>query len=68
MKCGGPSWPKPLSSPPRWCPWDLIISFKVCSDAKERVGYGKLPYLFIPDKTAALVPEFAVEDQPSAEL
>ena len=23
---------------------------------------GKLPYLFIPGKTAALVPEFAVED------
>ena len=29
---------------------------------------GKLPHLFIPDKTAALVPEFAVEDLPSAEL
>ena len=25
----------------RWCPWDLIISFKVCSDAKERVGKRK---------------------------
>ena len=23
---------------------------------------GKLPHLFIPDETAALVPEFAVED------
>ena len=22
--------------PPRWCPWDLFRSFKVCSDAKER--------------------------------
>ena len=29
---------------------------------------GKLPDLFIPSKTAALVPEFAVEDLPSAEL
>ena len=27
-----------LSSPPHWCPWDL---FKVCSDAKERVGCRK---------------------------
>ena len=25
---------------------------------------GKLPYLFIPSKTAALVPEFAVGDLP----
>ena len=25
---------------------------------------GKLPHLFIPNKTAALVPEFAVEDLP----
>ena len=24
-----------------WCPWDLFRSFKVCSDAKERVGCGK---------------------------
>ena len=29
---------------------------------------GKLLHLFIPGKTAALVPEFAVEDLPSAEL
>ena len=25
---------------------------------------GKLPHLFIPNKTATLVPEFAVEDMP----
>ena len=25
---------------------------------------GKLPYLFIPSKTATLVPEFAMEDLP----
>ena len=29
---------------------------------------GKVPHLFIPGKTAALVPEFTVEDQPSAVL
>ena len=29
---------------------------------------GKLAHLFIPSKTAALVPELAVEDLPSAEL
>ena len=28
---------------------------------------GKLPHLFIPGKTAALVPNFVVEDLPSAE-
>ena len=29
---------------------------------------GKLPHLMTPGKTAALIPEFAVEDLPSAEL
>ena len=46
-------------------------SFQVCSDAKERVGAesnGKLPHLFIIDKTTALIPEFLVEDLPSGEL
>ena len=33
--------PNPLSSPPRWCPWDLFRSFKICSDAKERLRCGK---------------------------
>ena len=40
---------------------DLFKSFKVCSDAKGEWGAesnGKLPNLFIPGKTAALVPEF----------
>ena len=49
------------------CPWDLFRHFKVCSDAKEDWGAennGKLPHLFIPSKTAILVPEFAVEDMP----
>ena len=42
-------------------------SFKVRSDAKEEWGAesnGKLLHLFIPSKTATLVPEFAVEDLP----
>ena len=42
-------------------------SFKVCSDAKEGVdaeSNGKLPHLFIPSKSATLVPEFAVKDLP----
>ena len=30
-----------LSSPPSWWPWDLFRYFKVCSDAKQRVGCGK---------------------------
>ena len=37
----------------------------MCSDAKERVGCGKNgkpPHISIPSKTAARVPEFAVED------
>ena len=29
---------------------------------------GKLPQLFIPGKTASLVPEFAIEDLPLAKL
>ena len=67
---GGPNQPNPLSSHPRWCPWDFCRSFKVCSDAKERESEwgaesnGKLPHLFIPTKTAALVTEFAVENLP----
>ena len=46
------------------------MSFKVCSDAKERErewgaeSNGKLPHLFIANKTATLFPEFAVEDLP----
>ena len=32
------------------------------SDAESN---GKLPHLFIPSKTATLVPEFTVEDLPS---
>ena len=56
---------------PRWGSWDFFRSFKVCSNAKERVGAesnGKLQQQFIPSKTATLVPEFAVDDLPSAKL
>ena len=53
--------------PPRWCPWDLFRSFKVCSDAKERgdaESSGKLQHLFNRSKTETFVPEFAVENLP----
>ena len=39
-------------------------SFNDCSDAKDRVGCGKQPHLFIPSKTGAPVPELAVVDLP----
>ena len=63
----GPSWPNLLSLTSHWCLWDLFRSFKVSSDAADRVGCGEhenLPHLFIPRKTATLVPKFAVEDLP----
>ena len=37
-------------------------------NGKKVRGRRHLLYLFIPGKTAALVPEFAVEDLPFAEL
>ena len=46
-------------------PLDLFISFKICSDSKERmvcVKQREATHLFNPGKTAALVPEFTVED------
>ena len=47
-------------------------SSKVCTDAKERVGVHKATGSYrtysLPGKTSALVPEFAVEYLPSAEL
>ena len=67
----------------RWIPKSLVrrihsphlhvgtISFKVCSDAKEsgvRKATGSYRTYWVLGKTAALVPEFAVEDLPSAEL
>ena len=58
---------------PCWCPWDLFRSFNLCSDAKGRVGCGKqreatATIQSLLKKTAALVPELAVEDLLSAEL
>ena len=48
-----------------------VGSFRVCSDTKEsgvRKATGSYLTYSIPSKTAALVPEFVVEDLPSAEL
>ena len=52
----------------RWCPWDLFRSFKMLKREWGEKSNGKLPRLFIPRKTAILVPEFAVEDLPSSKL
>ena len=45
-------------------PLGFFRYFKVCSDVREREwgteSNGKLPHLFIPSKTATLVPGFAV--------
>ena len=35
------TWRAAHASPPRWGLWNFFRSFKVCSDAKERVGCGK---------------------------
>ena len=59
--------PNPLSSPPRWCLWDLLRSFKSVQMLKREWGAesnGKLPHLSIPSKTTAWVSESAVEDLP----
>ena len=49
-----------------------LRSFKVCSDAKEKVGCGKQREATTPIKSLVKMqprfPEFAVEDLPSAEL
>ena len=60
----------PVSQISTWCPWDLVKSFKVSSDAKEwgAESSGKIPHLFIPSKRTTLVPEFAVEDLPLGKL
>ena len=52
-------------------PLGSFRSFKVCSNAKERVGCGKQREVSAPIQSLvnqAVVPEFAVEDQPTAEL
>ena len=70
VKPGGPSQSNPLTSPPR-APGifsDLLGSVQMLEREWDAESNGELPHLFIPSKTAALVPEFAVEDLPSAEL
>ena len=47
---------------------DLLRSVQMLKWEWGAESNGKLPHLFIPIKTAALIPEFAVEDLPSAEL
>ena len=44
---------------------DLLRSVQMVKREWGAESNGKLPYLFIPSKTATLVPEFAVEDLPS---
>ena len=46
----------------------LLTSIQFLKREWGAESIGKLPHLFSPGKTAALIPEFAVEDLPSAEL
>ena len=43
---------------------DLLRSVQILKREWGAESNGKLPHLFIPSKTATLVPEFAVEDLP----
>ena len=54
----------PLSSPPRWYPWDLLRFDEMLKREWVAESNGKLQHLFIQTKTATLVHEFAVEDLP----
>ena len=48
-------------------PWNIFWSLRSVQMLKidwSAESNGKLPHLFIPNKTATLVPEFAVEDIP----
>ena len=47
---------------------DLLRSFHMLKREWGAENNGKLPHLFIFSKAAAWVPEFAVQDLPSAEL
>ena len=47
---------------------DLLRSTQMLKRKWGAERNGKLPHLFIPGKTATLVPEFAAEDPPSVEL
>ena len=64
VKSGGLSWPNPLSSPPYWCTWDLSTSVQMLKREWGAESNGKLPHLSIPNKIAAWIPEFAVDDLP----
>ena len=48
-----------------WISSDLLRSVQMLKREWGAESNGKLPHLFIPSKTATLVPEFAVEDLPS---
>ena len=53
------------------CPGDIfrfLRSVQMLMGEWGSESNGKLPHLFVPGKTAGLVPEFAVEDLTSAEL
>ena len=57
----------PLTSPPRGAPRifsDLLRSVQMLKGEGGAKINGKLPHLFIPSKTAALIPELAMGDQP----
>ena len=43
---------------------DLLCSVQMLKREWGEESNGKLPHLFIPSKTATLVPEFTVEDLP----
>ena len=47
---------------------DLLRSVQMLTREWGAKSNRNLPHLFIPDKTAALIPEFAVEDLLSAEV
>ena len=51
-----------------WCPWYLFRSVQMLKREWGAESNGSYCTYSIPGKTAALVPEFAVEDVPSAEL
>ena len=53
--------------PPRWGPWDLFRSLRSVQMLKREWGTEsnrKLPHVFIPSKTAILVPSFEMKDLP----
>ena len=48
------------------CPWDLLRSVQMLKREWSAESNGKLLHLFIPSKTATLVPKFAVEGKIAA--